>query len=109
MELLAVFTTVSTEEQAELLASTAIERELAACVQAETIRSTYRWKGEVTKETEVRLMFKTTQARYAALEQLLLEMHPYEVPSVFAVAVVNASPAYANWVQEAVVSPASGP
>ena len=47
MELLAVFTTVSNEQEAEALALGAIERELAACVQAESIHSTYRWKGGV--------------------------------------------------------------
>ena len=75
-ELLAVFTTVSNDEQASALADLAIATRLAACVQAEPIRSTYRWQGGVVHETEVRLMLKTTRSRYAALEKLLREWEP---------------------------------
>ena len=103
-ELLAVFTTVSSAEQARLLASAAVEQRLAACVQAEPVQSTYRWDGKVTTDAEVRLMFKTTQARYGALERLLLALHPYELPAIFAVPVAQASPAYAAWVEASVLA-----
>jgi periplasmic divalent cation tolerance protein len=48
-ELIVVYTTVVNEEQAELLKSAAIESNLAACVQSETIRSTYRWQGKIER------------------------------------------------------------
>ena len=100
MDLLAVFTTVSDNSHADTLARGAIEMGLAACVQSEAIHSTYRWNGEVVQETEIRLMFKTTKASYHALEALLHELHPYKVPAVFALPVVEASAAYARWVEE---------
>ena len=97
-DLVAVFTTVATDEQASVLADLAIARRLAACVQAEPIRSTYRWQGRIVEETEVRLMFKTTKAMYQALEQLLIEAHPYELPAVFALSVTSASAEFMKWV-----------
>lgn len=105
MALLAVFTTVAHEQQAQQLARAAVEQGLAACVQTEPIHSTYRWQGKVVQEGEIRLMFKTTQAQYSALQRLLLALHPYEVPAIFALPVVAASPAYEAWVQEAVGEP----
>jgi periplasmic divalent cation tolerance protein len=102
LDLLAVFTTVATAEQAQALALAAVEQGLAACVQAESIRSTYRWQGEVVTEAELRLMFKTSRAGYPALERLLLERHPYDLPAVFAVTVAEASPAYAGWVRASI-------
>lgn len=99
--MLAVFTTVASLDQAEALAHTAVEQRLAACVQVEAIHSTYRWQGRVVSEPEQRLMFKTTTDRYAALEAMLREQHPYEVPAIFALAVADSSPAYAAWVREA--------
>jgi len=100
MDLLAVFTTVSNAEQADTLARAAVERRLAACVQAEAVHSTYRWQGAVASEPEMRLMFKTSRALYPALEALLRQMHPYELPAIFALPVAEASAAYADWVKD---------
>jgi len=100
MDLLAVFTTVSNAEEADTLARAAVERRLAACVQVEAIHSTYRWQGAVASEPEVRLMFKTSRALYPALEALLRETHPYELPAIFGVPVAEVSAAYAAWVKD---------
>ncbi|WP_325343726.1 divalent-cation tolerance protein CutA [Xylophilus sp.] len=102
MELIAVITTVADTAQADALAGAAVEQGLAACVQAETVRSTYRWKGETVAEPEVRLLFKTTRTRYAALEAWLRARHPYELPAIFALPVAEASADYADWVRTAV-------
>lgn len=108
MELLAVFTTVTDEKQAAAIATAAIEQKLAACVQVEPVRSTYCWEGSIEKnEPEVRLLFKTTNAKYQALEQLLLRLHPYKLPAIYALPVSEASAAYARWVC-ASVSPPQG-
>ena len=102
MDLLAVFTTVADSEQARRLATAAVEQGLAACVQAEPNRSTYRWKGAMADDNEVRLVFKTTKQRYAALERWLLAEHPYELPALYALPVSEASSAYEAWVRESV-------
>ena len=98
-DLIAVYTTIANEEQAQMLASAAIESNLAACVQTQPIRSTYRWQGQIEHQDEVRLLLKTTCTGYPNLEKLLIEMHPYELPAIFAVPVCAASAAYAQWVQ----------
>ncbi|GAA6141592.1 divalent-cation tolerance protein CutA [Hydrogenophaga sp. 5NK40-0174] len=100
MQLLAVYTTVSDESQAESLAGEAIEQGLAACIQIEPIRSVYRWKGQVEREHEVRIMFKTTAGRYQALARWLARAHPYEMPAIYAVTAREATEDYANWVRE---------
>ncbi len=100
-DLIAVYTTVSNEEQAQLLVSAAIENNLAACVQSEPIRSTYRWQGQIERQDEIRLLLKTTRTAYPKLEKLLLELHPYELPAIFAIPVCAASVEYTQWVQSA--------
>ena len=101
-DFLVVYTTVTKAEDAQMLARGAVERRLAACVQIEAIQSVYRWKGEVQSESEQRIMFKTTKALYQQLESMIAELHPYELPAIFATPVVAASTAYAAWVREAV-------
>ena len=100
-DLIAVYTTVANEEQAQLLASAAIENNLTACVQSEPIRSTYRWQGQIEQQEEIRLLLKTTRTAYPKLEKLMLELHPYELPAIFAVPVCDASDAYAKWARGA--------
>lgn len=100
--LLAVTTTVATMDDARRLADMLVARRLAACVQLEAIESTYVWHGAVQREPEVRLLGKTTAARYAALQAALLAEHPYELPAVYAVTVTDASVAYAAWVRDVV-------
>jgi periplasmic divalent cation tolerance protein len=99
VELLAVFTTVATQDDADALARAAVERQLAACVQTEPIRSTYRWQGRIACDDEVRLLFKTTRALYPVLEALLRELHPYELPAIYALPAIAGTAEYADWVR----------
>ena len=98
-DLIAVYTTVANDQQAQRLASAAIQSNLAACVQTEPIRSTFRWQGQIEGQEEIRVLFKTTRMAYRKLEELLLELHPYELPAIFCIPVCDASAAYTQWVQ----------
>jgi periplasmic divalent cation tolerance protein len=44
------------------------------------------------------MLIKTTQARYAELEQALRAGHPYELPEIIAVPIERGLPAYLDWV-----------
>lgn len=96
---LLIFCSCSADAAGEL-ASALVEQRLAACVSCLPARSTYRWQGEVTADDEVLLIIKTVQHRYPALEQSLLELHPYELPEILAVPVSAGLPDYLAWVAE---------
>jgi periplasmic divalent cation tolerance protein len=98
MKLLLVCTTVGREEDAHRIATAAIERRLAACVHIDAIASVYRWQGQVQHDSEQRLAFKTTEAAAPALQALILELHPYDLPALYALPVLDATPAYREWV-----------
>lgn len=98
MDLIAVFTTVSNTAQADLLAQGAVERGLAACVQMDSIQSTYLWRGSIEKASEIRLMFKTCAALHEPLTKWLGSVHPYELPAIYALAVDCADARYVEWV-----------
>ena len=97
-QLMLVLTTVATEEQAEQLATAAVLANLAACVQTEAIQSTYRWQGQLERQQEFRLLFKTIRAAYPQLEQLIQASHPYELPAIIALEAGEASAGFADWV-----------
>jgi periplasmic divalent cation tolerance protein len=98
MKLCLLSTTVGKESDARRIAEAAIERRLAACVHVDDTRAVYRWEGSVRHDAEQRLTFKTTEAALPALKELVLEMHPYEVPALYVVPVSEATHAYHEWV-----------
>ncbi|MCK9538067.1 divalent-cation tolerance protein CutA [Dokdonella sp.] len=87
---------------AERIARVLVEERLAACVQAlSRIRSTYRWQGEVCSGEEFLLLIKTTRVRLEAVKSRLADLHPYEVPELLVLDVVDGSAAYLDWLAEA--------
>ena len=99
MSKLLVLTNVPDRAAAERLADMLIEKHLAACVNIlAPCRSVYRWKDAVQHDEEHPMLIKTTQERYAALEQALRAGHPYELPEIIAVPIERGLPAYLDWV-----------
>jgi periplasmic divalent cation tolerance protein len=100
MKPIAVVTTVASRDEAQRLARALVERKLAACAQISQIESIYSWKGEVQQEAEFRVLFKTTDERYALVESTIRDLHPYELPAIHAFAFEHVFPAYATWIAD---------
>lgn len=96
-----VLTTAPDEQTANRLAKLIIEKSMAACVNiSASMTSVYSWKGEFQQGKEHQLTIKTTQSRYAELQQLIVDQHPYELPEILALPIVAGLPAYLDWVNE---------
>jgi len=94
------YCTCPNAESARHLAEALVRERLAACVnRIPAIQSTYRWKGEVTTDTEELLLIKTTAAYFEALKERVLALHPYELPELVAVPVERGHAAYLDWVR----------
>jgi periplasmic divalent cation tolerance protein len=93
---------------ASAIAETLVGERLAACVnQLPGVRSTYRWRGVVTTDSEILLLIKTTTACFDAMKARLLALHPYDVPELLAVPALAGHDAYLDWVRDAVASDTS--
>jgi periplasmic divalent cation tolerance protein len=102
-EYLQVQTTAGSEEEAERIAATLVERRLAACVQViGPISSHYRWQGKVEHSQEWLCLAKTEAASYAKLEAAIAELHSYDEPEIVATPIVAGSAGYLNWVSHSV-------
>lgn len=98
---LLVFTNVPDVDTAERLARILIERRVAACVNIlPAIRSLYHWQGQLETATEVMLQIKTIQPHYAELEAAIEAAHPYAVPEIVAIPIVDGLPAYLDWIRQ---------
>lgn len=107
IEVRVVLVTMPTAERAAELARALVEERLAACGNVVPgLRSIYRWEGRVVDEPEVLLVLKTTAARFEALRDRVLALHPYQVPEVLALPVDAGSAAYLAWVGAETAGPA---
>ena len=98
MKPLLVLTNLPDRAAAESLADALITEQLAACVNIlAPCRSVYRWQGSVQHDEEHPMLIKTTEERYAALEQAIRTRHPYELPEIVAVRIERGLPAYLEW------------
>ena len=93
-----VITTVPDDEQASRLARVLVERQLAACVQASAITSTYRWQGAIETGREVRLMIKAKSVDYDAIQACIVELHSYQNPQIIALPIVAGARSYLDWI-----------
>jgi periplasmic divalent cation tolerance protein len=98
MSYLAVVTTVDSRERALAMAHALVQRKLAACVQLSAIESVYPWNGAITQDREVRVLCKTTTARYDDIVAVIKALHSYELPAVHAIALDHVEAAYADWI-----------
>lgn len=97
--MLLVSTTVPDQATAERVANEIVGASLAACVSIlAPCRSIYHWQGRIESATEIPLLFKTSETRYAELAAKLKQLHPYELPEIVAVRVADGLPAYLDWV-----------
>lgn len=88
------------EDSALAAARAAVAAGLAACCQVGSpMRSIYRWEGRLEEAREIGLTCKTTTEAWSALRDLLKSLHPYEVPEIVALPLVDGWPAYLSWVR----------
>jgi periplasmic divalent cation tolerance protein len=99
-------TTVADMEQARSLARMLVESRLAACVTLSPgVSSCYRWEGEIHEDHEVLLWIKTRATLLPAIKDALASHHPYEVPELLALQVVDGLPSYLSWIHESTKHP----
>jgi periplasmic divalent cation tolerance protein len=82
-----------------------VEARLAACGQTiPAIRSIYRWQDAIEDETEARVALHTRRDLVAAIVAKADSDHPYDVPCVIALPIVDANPAYVEWILDETTS-----
>ena len=92
-------------ETARRIARELVTGNFAACANViPKIESIYRWQGKVEQGDETLVLFKTTAGRFAAFQEKLKSLHPYDVPEIICAPIGNGWPPYLEWVRENVKS-----
>ena len=108
-EMLLVFSTFASEEDAARVVHALVEERLIACGNLlPGARSLYRWKDGVADEREVVAIMKTRKQDWPALLSRLHELHSFEIPECVAVRVAAGAPKYLAWIEETLAPPPEG-
>jgi periplasmic divalent cation tolerance protein len=95
-----VLVTASSQKEAETIACSLIETQLAACVNLLPMHSIYTWQGKIHSESEWQLIIKTDLSLFSKLEKKIRELHSYEVPEIIAVPILAGSQPYLQWISD---------
>ncbi|SOY51941.1 DIVALENT CATION TOLERANCE PROTEIN [Cupriavidus taiwanensis] len=98
-EVLVVITNAPDADTAARLSRAVLQARAAACVnRLAPVESEYWWQGKLEQAREWPLLIKTTRASYAALEAVIRQHHPYDVPELLAWPVSAGYAPYLEWV-----------
>ena len=95
---LMVYCTCSDSSVAHTIAHSLVEQRVAACVNIlPAVRSIYSWQCEIHDDAEVLLLIKTDRNHFQALSDIIIRMHPYEVPEIIGVPLEAGYQPYLEW------------
>jgi len=98
-----VLVTVPSASVAEELCEELLRQSLIACGNIISgVTSIFRWQGEVQRDEELLVVFKTVGEFVPHLIERVSELHPYEVPEVLVLSVEDGASAYLQWVSSEV-------
>lgn len=98
-----VLVTAPDLKTARALAKSALNAKLVACANlVPRLESHYWWQGKLESSAEVLIVFKTTRAKLAALEKLVVAEHPYDTPEFIALPLAAGNAKYLAWLAESV-------
>ena len=100
-EIVSVYATFGSAEEAYRVGRAIVDERLAACVNVlGPCSSIYRWEGEVEETEEVAAIFKTRATEAPRLIARIGEMHSYDVPAAVVWPISDALGDYRSWVLE---------
>jgi len=99
MEFITILTTVE-RDLAGPISEKILATRAGACVQTlGPITSRYHWKGGIEAAEEYILLVKTTRDKFAEVEQVIRELHTYEIPEIIALPVLEGYLPYLDWIR----------
>ncbi len=98
MDIIVVYCTVPEKKIAKEITKILMKHKLAACVSLiDKVQSVFSWDGEICEEKEFLMMIKTRRANYGKIKLVIEDIHPYNVPEIIALPIVDCSEDYLKW------------
>jgi periplasmic divalent cation tolerance protein len=103
-DVIVVFMTTASREEAEKISRGLVEPGLVACVNIVAgVRSIFMWQGMLSTQDEVLLVAKSRRSCFEKIVKTVRELHSYSVPEIIAMPILEGSADYVKWIQEVTV------
>ncbi len=101
MDKIVVLITTPSREEAEKIGDYLVTARLAACVNIVSgVHSIFFWEGKCCNESEALMIVKTKRSLFMPLCAMVKPKHPYSVPEIIALPIVEGSAEYLQWIEE---------
>ncbi len=99
-----VFVTAPPDKAADL-ARTLVQEKLVACANIISgVRSIYAWNGDISDDGESLMIMKTRASLLEAVRHRVIQLHPYDVPEVIALPIIDGHAPYLQWILDSTSS-----
>jgi len=98
-QIVLVYVTTASVEEASAIGRAVVEARLAACANVlGGITSFYWWEGKLQEDGEAVLVLKTRRDLVDGLVARIKELHGYDCPCVVALPVIDGNPDFLDWI-----------
>jgi periplasmic divalent cation tolerance protein len=100
-EFIVIFCTISSKDEALIIAKELVQKKLAACVNIiEGLISVYEWKNELCMEKECFMIIKSRKELFNEIKKEIVSLHSYEVPEIISMPVTDGLESYLDWIKK---------
>ena len=100
-DIVSVYATFGSGEEARQICRTVVEEGLAACANLlAPCHSIYRWQGKIEEAAEHTAVLKTSAAAAPKLLERIEALHSYDVPAAVVWPIADALERYVQWVRD---------
>lgn len=100
-ESILILTNCRDNHEADFIMEALFAEKLVACVQTNKIHSHYFYNDKIMHDTEIRLLIKTRKELFVECEQLIRNMHSYELPEIVEIPITDGSQQFFDWIDYA--------
>jgi periplasmic divalent cation tolerance protein len=97
MKSVIIISTYPDKKSISKIANKLVKNKMAACVNITKISSVYSWQGKIENADEFLAVFKTTQKNKLRLKKEIKKSHPYKVPEIAELSVIDINKPYLQW------------
>lgn len=96
-----IFITTATEEEAHSIAELLLNQKKAACVNiVPRVSSQFWWEGKLNSAQESLLIVKTKSSLLPEITDLVKGVHSYDIPEIIALPIVGGNEDYLQWIEK---------